>query len=37
MDAIIALTDGSNEIHYTLNARSHSEVSLLPDSPTDVH
>ena len=37
MDAIIALTDGSNEIHYTLNARSHSEVLLLHDSPTDLH
>jgi hypothetical protein len=37
MDAVIALADGSNEIHYLLKARSHSEILLLPDSRTDVH
>jgi len=37
LDAIIALTDGSNQVRYRLNARSHSEILLLPDSTPDAH
>src|SRR5438874_4511386 len=33
MNMLVALADGSNEVHYTLDAKSHSEISLLPDSP----
>jgi hypothetical protein len=33
MDAIVALADGSNQVHYNLEAKSHSEILLLPDSP----
>jgi len=35
MDAIVALTDGTNQIHYTLNAKSHSQIFLVPDSPQE--
>ena len=33
MDAIVALTDGSNQVHYSLIAKSHSDIFLLSDSP----
>jgi hypothetical protein len=32
MDAIVALADGSNEVHYRVDAKSHIEIRLLPDS-----
>ena len=32
MDAIVALADGSNEVHYRVDAKSHAEIRLLPDS-----
>ena len=33
MDAVVALADGSNQVHYNLAAKSQSEILLLPDSP----
>ena len=36
MDVIVALADGSNQVHYNLDAKSHSEILLLPDSPQAV-
>jgi hypothetical protein len=33
MDVFVALADGSNQVHYALNAKSHSEILLLTDSP----
>ncbi len=35
MDAIVALTDGTNQVHYSLNAKSHSRIFLVPDSPQE--
>jgi len=35
MDAIVALTDGTNQVHYSLNAKSHSQIFLVPDSPQE--
>jgi hypothetical protein len=32
MDAIVALADGTNEVHYHVDAKSHAEIRLLPDS-----
>ncbi len=32
MDVTVALTDGSNQVRYTLKARSRSEIRLLPES-----
>jgi hypothetical protein len=32
MDVFVALADGSNQVHYALNAKSHSEILLLTDS-----
>jgi len=37
MDAIVALTDGTNQVHYSLNAKSHSQIFLVPDSPQESH
>jgi hypothetical protein len=37
MDAIVALADGSNEVHYRVNAKSHTEIRLLPDSTSGAH
>jgi hypothetical protein len=37
MDAIVALADGSNQVHYNLDAKSHSDILLLPDSPRDAN
>jgi hypothetical protein len=36
MNVVIALADGSNQVHYDLRAKSRSEIRLLPDSPQDV-
>jgi hypothetical protein len=33
LDVLVALADGSNAVHYTLDAKSHSDILLLPDSP----
>ena len=33
MDVLVALADGSNAVRYTLDAKSHSDILLLPDSP----
>lgn len=33
MDVVVALADGSNQVHNTLDARSHSEILLLSVSP----
>jgi hypothetical protein len=35
MDAIVALTDETNQVHYRLNAKSHSQIFLVPDSPQE--
>jgi len=37
MDVLVALADGSNAVHYTLDAKSHSDIRLLPDSPQSAH
>jgi len=37
MDVLVALTDGSNSVRYTLDAKSHSDILLLPDSPQSAH
>jgi hypothetical protein len=37
MDVVIALTDGTNQVHYNLNAKSRSDIFLLPDSPQESH
>jgi hypothetical protein len=33
MDVTVAKTDGSNQVHYNMDAQSHAEILLLPDSP----
>jgi hypothetical protein len=33
MEVLVALADNSNAVHYTLDAKSHSDILLLPDSP----
>jgi len=33
MDLIVAKSDGSNRVHYTVNADSHSQVLLITDVP----
>jgi hypothetical protein len=35
MDAIVALTDGTNQVHYSLSAKSHSQIFLVLDSPQE--
>jgi hypothetical protein len=37
MDVFVALADGSNQVHYSLDAKSHSEILLLTDSPQIAH
>ena len=37
MDVLVALTDGSNSVRYTLDAKSHSDILLLSDSPQSAH
>ena len=37
MDAIVALADGSNEVHYRVDAKSHADIRLLPDSISPAH
>lgn len=36
MSATVALKDGSNQVHYLIRAKSHSQIQLLPDIPQDV-
>jgi hypothetical protein len=33
MDVIVAKSDGSNRVHYTVNADSHAQVLLIADTP----
>jgi hypothetical protein len=37
MDVFVALVDGSNAVHYTLDAKSHCGILLLPDSAQSAH
>ncbi len=37
MDVLIELSDGSNRVHNTLDAKSRSEILLLPDASQAVH
>lgn len=37
MNVLVALADNSNAVHYTLDAKSHSDIRLLPDSPQSAH
>ena len=37
MDVLIELSDGSNQVHNTLDAKSRSEILLLPDSSQTAH
>src|SRR5579859_744220 len=37
MDVFVALADGSNQVHYALGAKSHSEILLLTDSQQIAH
>lgn len=37
MDVWVELADRSNQVHYTLDAKSRSEIMLLPESRQDVH
>jgi len=37
MDVVVALADNSNAVHYALDAKSHSDIRLLPDSPQYAH
>jgi hypothetical protein len=37
MDVLVALADNSNAVHYTLDAKSHSDIRLLPDSSQTAH
>lgn len=36
MDATVALADGSNSVRYLVEAKSRSQIELLPDVPRDV-
>jgi len=36
MDVIVGLTDGSNQVHNRIDAKSHSEIELLSDTPQAV-
>ncbi|PWT86504.1 MAG: hypothetical protein C5B56_12365 [Proteobacteria bacterium] len=33
MDVVIAKTDGSNRVHYNIDAKSHSEILLTANGP----
>jgi len=35
MSVIVAKTDGSNRVHYTINAESHAQVMLLAETPAN--
>lgn len=37
MDVFVELADGSNRVHNSLDAKSHSEILLLPDSSQTAH
>lgn len=34
MNVIVAKTDGSNRVHYTIDAQSHAQVTLLAETPS---
>jgi len=36
MNVTVALADGSNSVRYSIEAKSHSQVQLVPDQPRDV-
>ena len=36
MDVTVALADSSNQVHYMINAKSRSQIQLLPDVPQDI-
>jgi hypothetical protein len=36
MDSTVALADGSNRIRYLIEAKSRSQLELLPDVPRNV-
>jgi hypothetical protein len=36
MDVTVALADGSNRVHYMVNAKSRSQIQSLPDVPQDI-
>jgi hypothetical protein len=33
MDVVVAQADGSNRVHYNVDAKSHSEVLLITETP----
>ena len=33
LNVIVAKTDGSNRVHYTIDAESHAQVLLLAETP----
>jgi hypothetical protein len=35
MNVIVAKTDGSNRVHYTIDAESHAQVTLLAETPAN--
>jgi hypothetical protein len=37
MEVLVALADNSNAVHYVLDAKSHSDILLLPDSSQSAH
>ncbi len=37
MDVLVGLADHSNAVHYTLDAKSHSDIRLLPDPSQSAH
>lgn len=34
MNVIVAKTDGSNRVHYTIDAQSHAQITLLAETPS---
>jgi hypothetical protein len=37
MDVVVAKTDGSNRVHYSVDAKSNAEVLLVADTPLKNH
>ena len=35
MDVMVAKADGSNRVHYNVDAKSHSEILLVTETPLD--
>ncbi len=33
MDVVVAKADGSNRVHYNVDAKSHSEILLISETP----